>query len=161
MCQDWLLKAVIKWVVLCWLICRLTFCMYIQNSVRFHLNCTAHLVCWCGSASFFIRPRFNTPSGHSCPWNLHKAWSTCSERLKYRYFKPALEAATNKLDKYYEKTADSPAYIMAMCSFLYLLLILIWEFSMQCLIYQAKWHTSRRIGWRTCTVMSFPQWKRL
>jgi hypothetical protein len=49
---------------------------------------------------------------------LHKAWSTCSERLKYRYFKPALEAATNKLDKYYEKNADSPAYIMAMCLFL-------------------------------------------
>ena len=48
---------------------------------------------------------------------LHKAWSSRSERMKYRYFAPALKAAANKLDEYYEKTTDSPAYIMAMCSF--------------------------------------------
>jgi hypothetical protein len=48
---------------------------------------------------------------------LHKAWSSRSERVKYQYFAPALRAAANKLDEYYEKTTDSPAYIMAMCSF--------------------------------------------
>ena len=48
---------------------------------------------------------------------LHKAWSSRSERTKYRYFAPALKAAANKLDEYYGKTTDSPAYVMAMCSF--------------------------------------------
>jgi hypothetical protein len=47
---------------------------------------------------------------------LHKAWFSRSERTKYRYFAPALDAAVNKLNEYYEKTTDSPAYIMAMCS---------------------------------------------
>jgi hypothetical protein len=48
---------------------------------------------------------------------LHKAWSSRSDRTKYRYFAPALKAAATKLDEYYKKTTDSPAYIMAMCSF--------------------------------------------
>jgi hypothetical protein len=45
---------------------------------------------------------------------LHKAWSSCSERLKYARFAPALKAAAGKLDEYYEKTTESPAYIMTM-----------------------------------------------
>ncbi|KIM87794.1 hypothetical protein PILCRDRAFT_85648 [Piloderma croceum F 1598] len=45
---------------------------------------------------------------------LHQAWSSRAERSKYARFAPALTAAAKKLDEYYEKTTDSPAYIMAM-----------------------------------------------
>ena len=45
---------------------------------------------------------------------LHKAWSSRAERFKYARFKPALTAAAAKLEEYYEKTTDSPAYVMAM-----------------------------------------------
>jgi hypothetical protein len=45
---------------------------------------------------------------------LHKAWSSHSERPKYARFASALKAAANKLDEYYEKTTDSPAYIISM-----------------------------------------------
>ena len=44
---------------------------------------------------------------------LHKAWSSRAERLKYAPFAPALVKACDKVDEYYEKTTDSPAYIMA------------------------------------------------
>jgi len=47
---------------------------------------------------------------------LHRAWSSRAERPKYARFAPALNAAAQKLDEYYEKTTDSPAYIMAMCA---------------------------------------------
>jgi hypothetical protein len=46
---------------------------------------------------------------------LHKAWSSRAERPKYAPFAPALAKACEKVDEYYEKTTDSPAYIMAMC----------------------------------------------
>ncbi|KAF8816169.1 hypothetical protein BYT27DRAFT_7077698 [Phlegmacium glaucopus] len=45
---------------------------------------------------------------------LHRAWSSRSAHPKYERFAPALEAACMKIDDYYEKTTDSPAYIMAM-----------------------------------------------
>lgn len=45
---------------------------------------------------------------------LHRAWSTRAKRSKYERFVPALEAACAKIDKYYEKTTESPAYIMTM-----------------------------------------------
>lgn len=45
---------------------------------------------------------------------LHKAWSSRAERVKYKRFAPALEAGCAKIDEYYEKTTESPAYIMAM-----------------------------------------------
>ena len=45
---------------------------------------------------------------------LHRAWSSCAERPKYACFAPALSAAAQKIDEYYEKTTDSLAYIMAM-----------------------------------------------
>jgi hypothetical protein len=42
--------------------------------------------------------------------------------VKYSPFAPALHAACGKIDEYYEKTTESPAYIMAMsmnlCSYL-------------------------------------------
>jgi hypothetical protein len=47
---------------------------------------------------------------------LHRAWSSRAARPKYARFAPALNAAAQKLDEYYEKTTESPAYIMAMCS---------------------------------------------
>jgi hypothetical protein len=49
---------------------------------------------------------------------LHKAWSSRAERVKYSCFAPALGAAAEKLDEYYEKTTDSPAYIMSMSKLL-------------------------------------------
>ena len=45
---------------------------------------------------------------------LHKAWSSRADRSKYAPFATALHVACTKIDKYYEKTTDSPAYIMAM-----------------------------------------------
>ncbi|KAN0120573.1 Ribonuclease H-like domain containing protein [Russula decolorans] len=45
---------------------------------------------------------------------LHKAWSSQSRRAKYTRFAPALDAAGQKIDEYYEKTTDSSAYIMTM-----------------------------------------------
>ena len=53
---------------------------------------------------------------------LHRAWSTRADRPKYECFVTALQTACTKIDKYYEKTTESPAYIMAMskivCSYL-------------------------------------------
>lgn len=46
---------------------------------------------------------------------LHKSWSSRAERPKYARFAGALKTAADKLDEYYEKTTDSPAYIIAMC----------------------------------------------
>jgi hypothetical protein len=85
---------------------------------------------------------------------LHKAWFSRSERTKYRYFAPALEAAVKKLDEYYEKTTDSPAYIMAMCSFPSVILKLFQQLIMQCLTLPGKCHISRRIGPKACTPKS-------
>jgi len=45
---------------------------------------------------------------------LHKAWSMQASSLKYEIFHKALEAGTAKINKYYEKMADSDAYTFAM-----------------------------------------------
>ena len=45
---------------------------------------------------------------------LHKAWSNRADRPKYMAFAPALNAACEKIDTYYEKTTEMPAYIMSM-----------------------------------------------
>jgi hypothetical protein len=47
---------------------------------------------------------------------MHAAWTGRAEKLKYFPFKDALNAATAKLNEYYEKTADSDAHILAMCA---------------------------------------------
>ena len=44
---------------------------------------------------------------------LHRAWSTQADQPKYECFVAALNAASTKIDEYYEKTTESPAYIMA------------------------------------------------
>jgi len=57
---------------------------------------------------------------------LHRAWSSRAGRPKYERFAPALEAACRKIEEYYEKTAESPAYIMAMSmSLLFVLMTLL------------------------------------
>ena len=38
---------------------------------------------------------------------LYKAWSSRAARAKYERFAPALKAAAQKLDGYYEKTTES------------------------------------------------------
>jgi hypothetical protein len=48
---------------------------------------------------------------------LHAAWANRAEKPKYWSFQDALNAATAKLNKYYEKTADSDAHILAMCTY--------------------------------------------
>jgi hypothetical protein len=45
---------------------------------------------------------------------LHKAWFSRVDRSKFEAFAPALRAAYEKIDEYYEKTTESPAYIMSM-----------------------------------------------
>ncbi|KAI5991213.1 ribonuclease H-like domain-containing protein [Pisolithus albus] len=45
---------------------------------------------------------------------LHKAWSLRMDSVKYMDFTDALEAALRKVSEYYERTASSDAYIMAM-----------------------------------------------
>lgn len=45
---------------------------------------------------------------------LHAAWTKAAAKHKYHAFAEALEAATEKLDEYYQKTAASDAHIMAM-----------------------------------------------
>ena len=47
---------------------------------------------------------------------LHKGWQTRSERPKYAPFVAALEAVIATLEKYYDKTGDSNAYIVSMCT---------------------------------------------
>ncbi|KAG8220553.1 hypothetical protein J3R82DRAFT_3286, partial [Butyriboletus roseoflavus] len=48
--------------------------------------------------------------------SLHKAWYTRSLKAEYLDIWPALEAGVNKVTNYYEKMADSDAYIMVMCT---------------------------------------------
>jgi hypothetical protein len=45
---------------------------------------------------------------------LHRAWSSRASRPKFQPFASALYAACEKIDEYYEKTTESPAYIMSM-----------------------------------------------
>ncbi len=46
---------------------------------------------------------------------LHKAWSARISRDKYADFVDALSAATAKIEEYYNKTEQSPAYTFVMC----------------------------------------------
>jgi hypothetical protein len=54
---------------------------------------------------------------------LHKSWSSRAERHKYIQFAGPLKAAAKKLDEYYEKTTDTAAYVIAMCSSFSILII--------------------------------------
>jgi hypothetical protein len=45
---------------------------------------------------------------------LYKAWSSQADHTKYQAFSIALHAVCRKVDEYYEKTTESPAYIMSM-----------------------------------------------
>jgi hypothetical protein len=45
---------------------------------------------------------------------LHKAWTKRAARSKYRDFVPALKAGLAKIEEYYDRTADSDAYMFAM-----------------------------------------------
>ena len=46
---------------------------------------------------------------------LHAAWMSRADKYKYLPFQDTLNAATAKLNKYYKKTAESDAHILAMC----------------------------------------------
>jgi hypothetical protein len=47
---------------------------------------------------------------------LHKAWTKQAEYIKYVNFVPTLNAGLAKITEYHDHTADSDAYIFAMCS---------------------------------------------
>ncbi|KAG2049981.1 hypothetical protein BDR06DRAFT_1067076 [Suillus hirtellus] len=61
----------------------------------------------CGSTLHLTIPALKT---------LYRAWSSCAKRSKYAWFTPLLQAAAAKVDEYYERTMQPPAYIMAMCT---------------------------------------------
>jgi hypothetical protein len=80
---------------------------------------------------------------------LHKAWSSRAGRAKYARFAPALNAAASKIDEYYEKTTESPAYVMAMSSSLCCCIITIVNFRIsKYSTLRENWPTSRRTGQR-------------
>jgi hypothetical protein len=47
---------------------------------------------------------------------LHKAWVSHSNNPKYACFRAGLTAATDKIQEYYEKSAECDAYIIGMCT---------------------------------------------
>jgi hypothetical protein len=47
---------------------------------------------------------------------LHKAWVSRSNNPKYARFRAGLTAATDKIQEYYEKSAECDAYIIGMCT---------------------------------------------
>jgi hypothetical protein len=47
---------------------------------------------------------------------LHKAWVSRSNNPKYAPFHAGLIAATDKIQEYYEKSAECDAYIIGMCT---------------------------------------------
>ena len=48
---------------------------------------------------------------------LYTAWKKASKKSRYASFVPALEAGMQKLDQYYNRSAQSDAHIMAMGKF--------------------------------------------
>ena len=46
---------------------------------------------------------------------LHKNWTDRAAKDKYKRFEPALWAAIDKVEEYYDKTSNSDAYNMSMC----------------------------------------------
>lgn len=46
--------------------------------------------------------------------SLHKAWDTRSTKAEYIEFWPGLEAGVSKIAEYYQKTAGSDVYVLAM-----------------------------------------------
>jgi hypothetical protein len=52
---------------------------------------------------------------------MHAAWEKISNKPQYSSFIPAPEAGTQKLDQYYQHSAESDAHIMAMGMFFFLI----------------------------------------
>ena len=63
----------------------------------------------CGPATHLALPALEA---------LHKAWYTHSTKQEYIDFWPVLKVGLQKVANYYEKTADSDAYIMVMCAYI-------------------------------------------
>jgi hypothetical protein len=102
-----------------WTVCRPAFGACISSSNDFHL--TTNVLFYCKYADI-AQQAFSSDAGTTLHLAvpaleaLHKAWSSRAGRLKYSRFAPALEAAADKIDEYYEKTTESPAYVMTMGS---------------------------------------------
>lgn len=47
---------------------------------------------------------------------LHKSWTSRLDKPKYAEFRTAIQAGLNKVEEYYQKTADSDVYTFAMCT---------------------------------------------
>jgi hypothetical protein len=92
-------------------------------SVFFHHHFTLHSFSFSSQFADVAQQAFSSDAGTTLHLaipaleTLHRAWSSRADRGKYARFSPALNAAAQKLDEYYEKTTDSPAFIMTMCAF--------------------------------------------
>lgn len=69
---------------------------------------------------------------------LHKAWTKQADRSKYRDFVPALKAGLDKIEEYYDRTADSDAYTFAMCKLYIISCLVKSDSSSQYSIHQKK-----------------------
>lgn len=58
---------------------------------------------------------------------LHAAWSSRVSKPKYSVFIASLTAGAEMLDKYYKKTADSDAHILAMCTLTYSIPLMLYD----------------------------------
>jgi hypothetical protein len=79
---------------------------------------------------------------------LHAAWTSRAKKFKYQAFMDALNAAAAKLNKYYKKTAESDAHILAMCTYHR---FLTWRrqlfaYNSQCYTLNERCHILRRTG---------------
>jgi hypothetical protein len=100
-----------------WTVCRPAFCVCISSSNNFHL--TANILFYCKYV-VITQQAFSSDAGTTLHLAVpalkafHKAWSSCAGWTKYSCFTPALDAAADKIDKYYEKMTESPTYVMTM-----------------------------------------------
>lgn len=47
---------------------------------------------------------------------LHKAWSVRAEKKQYEPFSRALKVACHKISEYYDKTGNTDAYVVSICT---------------------------------------------
>src|SRR5258708_15120132 len=94
-------------------------CKSTTSLTKYHLTCLQHA----DNAQHAFSSE-NVPTLHyAIPAleALYRAWSSRAVRPKYEPFAPALHAAAGKIDEYYEKTTECPAYILLMSATSYFL----------------------------------------
>jgi hypothetical protein len=69
---------------------------------------------------------------------LRKAWSTRRDKIKYSDFTHPLTQAINKITEYYEKSAESDAFILAMGKFVIISVKTLLVRYLHCVIYSSR-----------------------